>query len=87
MYTVWKSECDAQLLLGKQQSQFYETAHSERYVRLILFWPVDKKKTYGHFMQDNATAHTANSSMNAEVLWTSCDLNPFDFYLWDPLTD
>jgi hypothetical protein len=25
----------------------------------------EDEKTYGHFMQDSATAHTANNSMNA----------------------
>jgi hypothetical protein len=59
-----------------------------------------KKKTYGYFMQDGATAHTATYSINVlnEVfenrlisrrLWPArCpDLNPCDFYLWGNLKD
>jgi hypothetical protein len=48
---------------------FRETISSECYVRLILspFFGqlTDEKKLYGHFMQDNATAQTANNSMVA----------------------
>jgi hypothetical protein len=83
---------------------FHETINSERYVRLILspFFDqlTDEEKSYGHFMQDNATAHTANNSMVAldEVfgervisrgLWPprSPDLNPCDFYLWGTLKE
>jgi hypothetical protein len=58
----------------------------------------EDEKTYRHFMQENATVHTANNSTNvlAEVfgeqvmsqgLWPACfpDLNPCDFYLWGTL--
>jgi hypothetical protein len=82
----------------------HETINSERYVRLILspFFDqlTDEEKSYGHFMQDNATVHTANNSMVAldEVfgervisrgLWPprSHDLNPCDFYLWGTLKE
>jgi hypothetical protein len=48
---------------------FHETINSERYVRLILspfFSQVtDEEKLYGHFMKDNATARTVNSSVVA----------------------
>jgi hypothetical protein len=48
---------------------FHETVNSERYVILILspFFDqqTDEDQSYGHFMQDNATAHTANNSMVA----------------------
>lgn len=84
---------------------FYEeTINSDRYVRLILtpFFEqlVEEEKLHRHFMQDNATAHTANNSMDAidEIfgervisrrLWParSPDLNPCDFYLWGMLKD
>jgi hypothetical protein len=83
---------------------FQETINSERYVRLILT-PLfrkltEDKKTYGYFMQDNTTAHTANHSMNeinqvfgdcvvSRGLWPprSPDLNLCDFYLWGKLKD
>jgi hypothetical protein len=44
---------------------FHETINSKHYVRLILspfFDELTDEKLYGHFMQDNATAHTVNSS-------------------------
>jgi hypothetical protein len=57
---------------------------------------MEEEKTYGYFMQDCATAHTATYSINVlnEVsenrliscgLWParSPDLNPCDFYLWE----
>jgi hypothetical protein len=48
---------------------FHETVNSEHYVRLSLssFFSqlTDEVKSYGHFMQDNATAHTANNSVVA----------------------
>jgi hypothetical protein len=47
---------------------FHETVNSDRYVRLILsplFGQLTDEKSYGHFMQDNATAHTANNSVVA----------------------
>jgi hypothetical protein len=48
---------------------FHETINFKRYVRLILspFFDqlTDEEKSYGHFMQDNATAHTANNYMVA----------------------
>jgi hypothetical protein len=61
---------------------------------------MEEEKTYRYFMQDNATAHTANHSMNeinqvfgdrvvSRGLWPpqSPDLNPCDFYLWGKLKD
>jgi hypothetical protein len=52
-----------------QQFFFYETLKSKHYVRLILtnfFEQLTKdEKTYGNFMHDNATAHTAIKSLNA----------------------
>jgi inhibitor of nuclear factor kappa-B kinase subunit alpha len=60
----------------------------------------EEEKTYGYFMQDGATAHTATYCINVlnEVfanrlisrgLWParSPDLNPCDFYLWGNLKD
>jgi hypothetical protein len=60
----------------------------------------EEEKTSGYFLQDNATAHTANYSMNeinqvfgdrvvSRGLWPPrCqDLNPCDFYLWGKLKD
>jgi hypothetical protein len=47
---------------------FKETIKSYGYVWLILtqfFRELEKKKMYSYFMQDNATAHKANCSMNA----------------------
>jgi hypothetical protein len=48
---------------------FHETVNSQRYVGLILspFFGqlTDEEKSYGHFMQDNATAHSANKSIIA----------------------
>jgi hypothetical protein len=60
----------------------------------------EEEKTYGYFMQDGATAHTANYSMNvlnelfedrliSRGLWParSPDSNSCDFYLWGNLKD
>jgi hypothetical protein len=60
----------------------------------------DEEKSYGHFIQDNATAHTVNNSVVAfdEVfgervisrgLWPpqSHSLNPCDLYLWRTLKE
>jgi hypothetical protein len=59
---------------------------------------MEEEKTYGYFMQDDATAHTATYSVNvsnkvfenkliSRVLWParSPGLNPCDFYLWGNL--
>jgi hypothetical protein len=51
-----------------QPVSFQETINSERYVRLSLspfFGQLTDEKSYKYFMQDNATAHTANNSMAA----------------------
>jgi hypothetical protein len=79
------------------------TINSERCVGDILrpfFGNItEEEKTYGYFMQDGATAHTATySNVLNEVfenrlisrgLWParSPDLNPRDFYLWRNLKD
>jgi hypothetical protein len=60
----------------------------------------EEENTYGYFMQDGATTHTATYSINVlnEVFedrpishgsWPtrSPDLNPCDFYLWRNLND
>jgi thiamine phosphate synthase YjbQ (UPF0047 family) len=48
---------------------FHETINSKHYVTLVLspFFDqlTDEEKSYRHFMQDNATAHTANNTMVA----------------------
>jgi hypothetical protein len=48
---------------------FHETLNFERCARLIispfLDQLTDEEKFYGHFMQDNATVHTAKNSMDA----------------------
>jgi hypothetical protein len=49
-----------------QPMTFHETINSKCYVRLILslfFSQLTDEKSYGYFMQDNATAHTVNNSM------------------------
>jgi hypothetical protein len=83
---------------------FENTLNSEWYVSDILrpfFGSItEEEETYGYFMQDGATAHTATYSINVlnEVfenrlisrgLWPSRspDLNPCDFYLWVNLKD
>jgi hypothetical protein len=83
---------------------FENIINSERYVTDILrpfFESIkDEEKTYDCFIQDGATAHTADYSINVlnEVfedrlisrgLWParSPDLNPCDFYLWGNLKD
>jgi hypothetical protein len=83
---------------------FENTINSERYVTDILrpFFEsiTEEEKTYGYFMQDGATGHTGNYSINVlnEVfedrlisggLWParSPDLNPCDFYLLGNLKD
>jgi hypothetical protein len=56
---------------------------------------MEEERTYGYFMQDVATAHTATYSIKvlnkvfedrliSRRLWParSPDLNPCDFYLW-----
>jgi hypothetical protein len=53
---------------------FHEAVNSKHYVRLILPPIFDQltheEKSYDHFMQDNATAHTANNFLNAlNCLW------------------
>jgi hypothetical protein len=51
-----------------QPVSFPVTINSERYMRLILshfFCQLTDEKSYGHFMQDNATAHTPNNYMIA----------------------
>jgi inhibitor of nuclear factor kappa-B kinase subunit alpha len=61
---------------------------------------MEEEKTYGYFVQDGATAHTANCSIDVlnkvhEDRLISCtswparspDLNPCDFYLWGYLKD
>jgi hypothetical protein len=78
-----------------------ETIISERYVRLIPFFFFDHltedEKSYRNFVQDNATAHTSNNSMNV-CFWSasdesrivacrSTDLNPCNFYIWGTLRD
>jgi hypothetical protein len=61
---VW-CEIGARMIIGPD---FQGTVNSERDVRLILssFFEqmTDKEKSHGHFMQDNATPHTANNSMD-----------------------
>jgi hypothetical protein len=44
---------------------FEETINSERCVRLLLKQFLGDDKTYGNFLQVNATAHTDYSYMNA----------------------
>jgi hypothetical protein len=48
---------------------FHGAINSKSYVKLILSPFFDQltadEKWYGHFMQDNAIAHTANNSMDA----------------------
>jgi hypothetical protein len=51
-----------------QPMSFHKTINSERYVRLILtpfFSQLTDEKSYGYFMKDNITVHTANNSMVA----------------------
>jgi hypothetical protein len=57
-----------QLLRGGQFSPRLFTISSKRYVRCILltfFSQLTDEKSYGHFMRDNATAHTENNSLVA----------------------
>lgn len=78
---------------------FRETINADRYIDLILrpFFQelTEEERSNGYFMQDNATAHTANRSMEVirEVFEDrvvnypprSPDLNPCDYYLWGML--
>ena len=81
---------------------YQETINCEQYVGLILqpFFAelTDEEKDYAYFIQNNATAHTANDTMLeltnifgdcilSRGLWPprSPDLNPCDLYLWDKL--
>jgi hypothetical protein len=83
---------------------FENTINSEWFVTDILrpFFDsiTEEQKTYGYFMQDGATAHTAIYSIKVlnEVFENrlisrgllparSADLNPCDFYLWGNLKD
>lgn len=45
----------------KVQRSFYKIINSKLYIRLVLtlFSDRAKKKSYGHFMQDNAIAHNS----------------------------
>lgn len=65
---------------------------------LLLNKLTDERKSYGYFIEDNATAHTAKLStreINAAfddiivhfdlLLPRFPDLNPCDFYLWQNL--
>lgn len=76
------------------QCAFFYERNQFRYVglNLSLFFEqlTSEEKTYGNFMQDNATAHIAKNSMLAlHELWPSRshDFNSCDCYLLGTLKE